>query len=521
MRGVLTLLMRSVRGDALKRQSHAFRIGSVIFVLILLFAAHADPLHVAAPGLHLFKSLSLLTMGLIGLAGMGHFATAITEEKEEGTLSLLLLAEISPAAILLGKSTSRILSAWLIFLAQFPFALLSLTLGGISVQQVVAAYVALGAYLFLVANLALLVSVVCRRTGKAIATMAVLLILLHAGVPSLASITRQLTLNGRLPSGSLIEMVVGRLALMHESTSILHAIQRIFDIRGTAGIVNWQVGMSLLGGLLLFGLAWIRFRQIVWIQETNQPQRGAVPIRASRWISLISRPWGNALAWKDFHFLTGGPTVMLVKVTLLPMWIALSLHYGSWIEMATGTPVVTFVQQSLLVMLVVELLIYSSQLFHVEQRWGTLPTLLMLPWTAAGIGYSKVAGCLLGSLPTFLYWLGLAVISEWGNGDGWQQFRQSAAGEEAIFALCGFLVLCQLTIYCSLIVKWGALPLAMGLLLIVGSLAAPFITVAMFIIESGHYDRLSQWGPILYVTGMVSALLQFEIGRRIQAVAGQ
>ena len=101
------------------------------------------------------------------MAGFGFFATAITEEKEEGTLGLLKMAGISRAGILLGKSTSRLVSAMLLLFAQFPFTLLAITLGGVTFQQILAAYSALLAYMILVANLAMFFSVSSKRSSTA------------------------------------------------------------------------------------------------------------------------------------------------------------------------------------------------------------------------------------------------------------------------------------------------------------------------------------------------------------------
>jgi ABC-type transport system involved in multi-copper enzyme maturation permease subunit len=511
--GALTFLMRAVRADALKRPPHLFRIGSVLFILLLLIVAHAQTTGIGAPGLRFFEYVSLLGAGLITLAGMGHFATAITEEKEEGTLGLLLLADISPLAILLGKSTSRIISAWLIFVAQFPFALLSLTLGGITVAQIACAYLSLGAYLFLVANLAVLASVLCRRTGEAIAAMAVLLVLMHGGVPWLEYMTNQLAVAGRIAETGMMSRIVTGLAGWYADTSVFHQIMRIFDPARGAGTLPIQVGTSILGGFFFFGLAWLAFRRIVWEPDASQPPRGTVPESTSRWIVLVSRPWRNALMWKDFHFLAGGPVLLLAKLLLLPSFAGLCLWGRGWVESAMAMPAEQFIRQSLLVVLAVELLVYSSQLFHVEQKWGTLPTLLMLPRTVGEIAYSKVLGCLLGSLPTLAVYLSVCLLLEhrgvvlfsWGM----------------VFPICVFLVLCQLTVLCSLIVKWGALPLAMGILLVAGGALLPMVAASTMMLQEAYHQEYVRIAPAVYTTGIVSAILQFETARRIHQAAGR
>src|SRR5262249_47455071 len=126
--------------------------------------------------------MTWLNMVLISLAGISFFATAITEEKEEDTLGLLKMAGIDPVGILLGKSTSRLLGAALLLLVQFPFTLLAITLGGVTLGQVLAAYFSLTAYMVLLANVGLLCSVVFQRGGMAsIITGLVLVVYLLAG----------------------------------------------------------------------------------------------------------------------------------------------------------------------------------------------------------------------------------------------------------------------------------------------------------------------------------------------------
>ena len=74
-------------------------------------------------------------------------------------LGLLRMTDLNSIAILLGKSTSRLVGAFLMLVVQLPFILLAVTLGGVGLIQILAAYSSLLAYLFLVCNLALLCSV--------------------------------------------------------------------------------------------------------------------------------------------------------------------------------------------------------------------------------------------------------------------------------------------------------------------------------------------------------------------------
>ena len=167
--GLLTLFNRSIRLDARGVKGHAYRIAFALFIYFGLLNAYLTSLAFGAPGLRFFSSICYLNLFFIFLAGCSFFATAVTEEKEEGTLGLLKMAGMSRGAILLGKSTSRLLSSMLLLVIQFPFLLLAITLGGVLYGQVAAAAVTLMSFLAFTANVALLFSVICKRSGSAVA----------------------------------------------------------------------------------------------------------------------------------------------------------------------------------------------------------------------------------------------------------------------------------------------------------------------------------------------------------------
>lgn len=514
--GTLTLLNRSIRGDALKPQAHAVRLLSLFLLLIFLLAAQVRASEFSAPGLNFFRSMAYLGMMLISLAGIGHFANSITEEKEEGTLGLLLLANISPLAILLGKSTNRVLSTILIFIAQFPFALLAITLGGISISQIFATYVALAGYLFLVANLALFASVISRKSSEAAAFVLLLLFLALGLIPAVNNSLRELRLRGMIADSAVVKGVVERCMEFHTETSILQQISRIFEPHGTSRIWSNQFVFSLLLGGTFFGMAWLWFRRIIWTPDSVEPQRVTARFRKRRWTIFKTRPWKLALAWKDYYFLAGGPLLFFMKVIFFPIWIGLCWSFSQEIYHITDATGGSFARDALLIILVVEVLLYASQFYQTERKLGTLPTLLMLPQSVGQISYAKLCGCLIATIPTLL----AIFVSEW-------LILRSRRGEPLLltetmlFGLCLLLVLAHLTVLCSLIAKWGALPLAFGIMLILGMVLVPFVAGAMELISSAEQGDFAKLSPLLYASGIVIAGIQLEIARRIRAIAGE
>ena len=148
-RSVLALFERALRVDLRSGQIAIVRTALAGFILVCMW-----PMQLAfgrgsmgAPGLAFFSTVMWASFVFITLAGLGHFASVIAEEKEVRMLGLLRMTGLSPAAILLGKSTGRLVSALLFLALTLPFALLAVTLGGVGTRQVLAGYVALTAYL--------------------------------------------------------------------------------------------------------------------------------------------------------------------------------------------------------------------------------------------------------------------------------------------------------------------------------------------------------------------------------------
>jgi ABC-type transport system involved in multi-copper enzyme maturation permease subunit len=402
-RGSLTLLARSIRLDARQRRSHAFRFGSVAIVFWLLVAAHINTGGVSAPGLAFFRLTSLLCFGLITIAGAGLFSSAITEEKEAGTLNLLLLANVSPIAILVGKSTTRLVSALLIFAGIFPFTLLALALGGVTIHQIWSGTVALTAYLVFVANLAVLWSVLCRTTGRA-SVITTLVLLLMCSIPFLGpglrtALTGVGWITGTGAIAEAMDAITRALEGISPITRLEHMLQTGFDETAWSG----QVVVDLLLGAACFGLAWISFPIFCGRMREDAPTRaGVVRVRSGRrslWRLVVPRPGINPLIWKDYHFIAGGLSGLAVRGLLIVLIAASAARSESIIRASVSlTPLEAF-RSALALMVILEVLSIAAQIFHSEYKRGTLCTLALLPRSTFWLCYSKAIGCLLALVP--------------------------------------------------------------------------------------------------------------------------
>ncbi len=521
--GTLTLLARSLRMDALQLRAHAFRTMAVGIVFLLLIVTHIYTAGRGSPGLKFFSLICQLCLGLITVAGAGHFATAITEEKEAGTLHLLLLANVPTLAILLGKSTTRIVSVLLLFIGIFPFAFLALALGGATAHQVWSGLLALIAYLVLVANIGLAASVI-RRTGPSasVMTTAILLALLSAPY-LLARFSKALVAVGWTAAGSPLIGRIDHIQRILDDHSIITRIQRIqmtgFSESAWSGQVLWSVAL----GAALFGLSWALFRRFTeYLGETSRGRTGLLKVssspRRSVWRSLLTpRPWQNAILWKDFHFLVGGLLGLLSRFVVIPI-VAIGLFaVDQLLSAGMNLKAHDAMRLALLIAAALEVVALSARTFNWEYRNHTLCTLALLPRSTIALCSSKVAGCSLVLIPYVLWFL---IVGGRYQTDLDELARVYLLDPAAIVMLCLVLVLAHLTAWLSLHVKWGALPLSIMILMVLTSCISPFVAIVAAA-TGARSGRLNYEGayPAVYLTLLTCTALQVAIGLRFRRAA--
>lgn len=554
--GISALLTRALQLDARQLRTHLFRLVFVMFIYFSLLMAQAQSMMFGAPGLRFLSNIVYLNAILITLAGVSFFSSAITEEKEESTLGLLQMAGIGPMSVLLGKSTSRFVQAFMLLLVQFPFTLLSITLGGVTMQQVVAAYLALLAFLYCLANVALFWSVICRRTGNA-AGLTALSLFYYFVAPELASLVKPwLISKGWSPSGVFSWLVLSLLDIIRESdvfrnlSTIMSTGFSGFYVDSTAAAVSsrsllglWnayvyqlfsvQVISNFLFGAACFGLARLVYepftRDITQVTET----RGLV-LKSNNRMRMFSagRAWNNPLVWKEYQFLTGGYPGAIVR------WFA---YAGVLVLIAAGNSyanspyqtdlnwqeIFTAFVSGLLMFLVLESAIYASRMFHDEIRLQTMSALLMLPHSVRYLAYSKAAGAAMGLLPV-LFWLAI-------GGGGLFIFHHYRFGYHDLFDdlftlvlfnpfLWGILLVyslfLHLTVLLSLFVKWGALPLAF-LIVVIMFWCCPVFSLMFMFIATAMDDTVGQIAMsvvLVIINGVSSFVLQMMIGARLQEI---
>ncbi|WP_339907970.1 hypothetical protein [Symmachiella dynata] len=469
IRGTMAMMDRALRVDSRSLRAHLIRFLFVGMIVWCLMLSEMQAWGTSAPGLDFLIPMLMITLLLITLGGVSLFATAITEEKEEMTLGLLRMAGVGPASLLLGKGVTRILIALLILAAQFPFMLLAITLGGVLIHQVWAAYLAICAYLLMIGNAGLLMSVICRTSRLASFSMTMLLLVFFFGPWVLGAILSAAINAGTVAPEGVFAVNADALLLKVGEANIFQRITVILHSSFKESLISFQVVFHTIAALVLFVLAWLLFDVFNHEERAAAAERPLFGRRVgkTRWIA-VPRTWRNSLLWKDFFYATGGWQMMVLKVVF---YGAIIVAVTIFIEVTDPSPSFFPSAETVgntaiwvsLVMLFVELCFYCSRIFRDEIRNRTLSSLVMLPISIPEIIYFKWAGCLLATVPALAYFFAGVVLSPVDFAD----FLQEVIDEPWFYyTIMQFLVGYHLCTLLSMFIKFGAVALAIALVFV-------------------------------------------------------
>jgi len=458
--GISALLIRALREDALLLRYHLLR-GGFVFVLIFIatFAAARSSTS-SAPGLELFRISMHANLILVCLAGAGYFSSAIAEEKEEETLGLLLMAGVSRIGIMLGKSTSRLVFTLVLGLIELPFLLLAVTLGGVTQHQVWCGFAMVAAFTVLVANLGLLCSVICSTTAAASRWMIGIILFYLLFPPIMFPVW--ITSVGMGGAPSPWEKFFLDVSGWIYATSPWNYIEQISQTGYAQHPFTLQVQSNLIAGGLLFVASWFLFDRFAKdLSQTARPRPQSIFQRSQ---SRSRRCWGDPFIWKDFYFQAGG----LKRILYTSLFLALGMLvytvycFGTW---ATTSSIWDddFLGPALILMILVTVLhlsFVSARFLSAEYRDHTLPMLFLTPNGRPRILYGKLLGTFAGALPT----LGLTFALWWAlmQDGSWHDDYPKVI----LFSLLFIAVYLHFVVLLSLFLKWGAIPAAIGVMLV-------------------------------------------------------
>lgn len=461
-RGTFALVERAMRVDTRLARTHLIRLGFALLILLFVVQVQLNIANYSAPGRDVFRYMCWVNFFLLNLAGVSFFSTVITEEKEELTLGLLRMAGISPVGILLGKVTPRLLGVILLLSVQLPFTILAITLGGVAINQILAAYVALLAFAVLMAGLGAFLSTVCARSSLAAslttATIATLFI-----TPLLLRDTAGQMFRERRIDVTTRESFY-EVANTIESTTPLGSLDVILTTGFDGSLLSFQVVVDLCCGVALFGLAWIFFDICTRNETHSTPARGMMALFSKR-VASQSRVWNHAIVWKDFNFLTGGVTAVIIKLLAYSILMgAMSTMIVKRVRTEVMDNVGATLMASMLTALIVEIPIYLSRVFREELRWQTWSGLVLLPKPITRIVLGKLAGVAPAFLPAVIVFTAGAFIAP--RFFETYLLKKILINENGWYWMLQYLLSVHVIVLLSLIVKWGAVPFGISIVVV-------------------------------------------------------
>ena len=516
---LLTLLSHSLRQESRSTTSHRFRIGSLLVATWILLSAHYYTWFMGGMGREFVRALTYLDLMLILVAGSNYFGSVITEEKEQGTLGLLKLAGFSNAGLMFGKSSARIVIALLIFLIQLPFAFLAIVLGGTTVTQIIAAYLSLAAFLILLGNVGLFLSVVCRRNSSATSlTFVVGVLALWAG--RLAGFSQTAGFGKKVPFVSSALQWVNEFGLWFSAEGRLSETM----LSRHTPLVTGQFWASLAIAAGLFGVSWLLFDRFTEYTETHDPHRSRSGWWPQRWQLWVTRPRGDALAWKEFHFGGGGFTTIVGKSLLYIALIVGAKLFEARFKAQYGSSLTEIVHASLFAILLLELLAFSGSFLGGEYTAGTLPNLILTPNSFGRIVASKFWGGLVVISPTLVACVVGSVILK-----GRDALLLDWHPRDLVL-LTNFVLLLHLTTFYSIRVRRGAVAWAVATLVLAGVFVLPLLEmVRISLVGKDASDPMLRyssegpefWAPLLYTSVLACLATQIAIGVQVRRAVGE
>jgi ABC-type transport system involved in multi-copper enzyme maturation permease subunit len=389
---------------------------------------------------------------------------------------------LNALSILLGKSTSRLLSALFLLATQLPFMLVSVTMGGLSVNQVLAGFAMLVAYAFLLANLGLLGSVLVQKTSSA-AIFTGLVLGGFVFLPIWFAEQMHYSFSFFSSPSTHAEICVEH---WYRATP-LGRMNEILRTNFSGAIIHWHALANLLLGLGCFGLAWLFFERFALPRGEAASESSVHPQLAPQRPSLPARSRANrlpALAWKDYRWTSGGPWSPWVKFVISGGFVLLA-----WSSSKYRLGPESIEEMSAIVMsvcgsvLMVSLAIEAGCIFKSERQQKTLASLLTLPFSTSRIVWHKILGFLISSWTLFLGFsigfVGLlfAWLPDFAGANVFDDGFFYACCAIAYAVLSGFLLPVFIA-WLSLRLRWGALPIG-GTIWLFGNW---FIAVFLFLL---------------------------------------
>jgi ABC-type transport system involved in multi-copper enzyme maturation permease subunit len=400
-------------------------------------------------GLSFLYIVSMINFWFILFAGVFGFSSAITEEKEEETIGLLVMTGISPFNFVLSKAGARFTRGLFLIASQIPFTIFAVTLGGVSVNQVYAIYITLISFMFFLTFFCTFISLLSANSRFSASFSFILIV-------AIALFAALLVDQSVINPGQLVYFIP------------LMALFTVLQTGFTGYFVPEQLYTCLILGFVFFFLTLILFNKFS-LREPKSPGKKSRKKKGDSSDSQTRRAWSNSLAWKEFYFQLGGfkswffQGLIYLIITLI---VYNSAHHP---ELYDTLKAAIFGTSFTLTVLLLTLVV--SIMFSAEFKAGTHSSIFTLPVDHVSIFWSKLIGGLYLCLPSLLIFfiLLISIHAEHGTSDIYTVY---------LIVPSFVLIYLTLTAYLSLIIRIGGFLAAAAIIFII------YIIMGMFFLRN-------------------------------------
>ncbi len=392
-------------------------------------------------GLRLFGTLTVAAAIAVTLVSTYHGGAGFVREKEERTLGLLLLADVSSAQIVVAKLYSAYFASLSVTLSLLPLFLFCVSLGGISTSQVIVALWVLLATTFLGNCVGILLGLfAATEAWLQRCAIAASVVIFYCPWMFAGSLLRSWGMDTSLA----------------ELTNPFTCMQ--LAIRGQRlGAVSLAGGAYvLLGGVILTAAFVVLRRRGLQIGLPSRFRRWSERLASATGWSRRERPpiLMNPIAWKDLYVTYGGYRAAWIRCAMVVVPVlgicgatlaydALNDGYIDWEDVVAGACLLT--TAICLLTYIVTALGRAARAFLVERQGGTLELLLLTRLRDDELVSGKVKAISLGLIP----WL-IATVASLVGGGFVEAGAVLAGGIYLVFFLCMLYPYAYFALYLSL-----------------------------------------------------------------------
>jgi hypothetical protein len=375
--------------------------------------------------------------------------------------------------------------------------------------------------LILVACLAQFFSVVSLRSRGAAFRTGLMLALYFFGPAIARNSMVALVEFKKIHQNSWIATTTIQIADWIDATSIFSRTGAILMTGFAEHAISHQVITNTIGGLTFFVLSWLVFDRCTRNEKQAGPARGFWQWRiGGKGLLGAGRTWQLAEVWKTFNFTAGGKSMILAKFVLYGALILLIAYVSNmdrgrrmnWRRM-DWEDLGSMMMSVMLSAIMIEIMVYASRIFNNEVKWSTLSSISILPHSTPSIACSKVAGCGLALIPAIAYF-GLGVLLD--PKSFFDALGDILSEPGAWYGISLYVLLVHLIAVLSLFIKWGALPLSLGLIVVVYMLSIALIFMGSV---GGNRESILILPAICFF--IASLMGQFLIIARLRTLAAK